>query len=183
MGSHSISASSEGLRAAMDDVRRLVQALRLASRAAERQLGISGAQLFVLQRLGEHPGASVNALAGHTATHQSSVSVVVRRLLERGLVERSPSAEDRRRAVLTLSPRGRALLRRAPASPGATLQAALARLSPTARHGFARGLSALLAELGASHLSPALFFEDEVRATKNPTKQSTKNPPKKKARP
>jgi MarR family transcriptional regulator, lower aerobic nicotinate degradation pathway regulator len=165
MGSHAT-------QPVMDDVRRLVQALRLSARAAERELGISGAQLFVLQRLGEHPGASVNALAGHTATHQSSVSVVVRRLLERGLVARTPAPEDRRRAVLTLTPRGRALLARAPSSPGATLQAALSRLPPTTRGGLARGLSALLAELGATHLPPALFFEDEAQApTRSPKKK------------
>ncbi|MBF5041583.1 MarR family transcriptional regulator [Aggregicoccus sp. 17bor-14] len=147
----------------MDDVRRLVQALRLTASAAERQLGISGAQLFVLQRLGEHPGASVGELAVHTATHQSSVSVVAKRLIARGLVARGHADGDRRRAVLTLTPRGRTLLARAPASPGAALQAALAQLTPTVRRGLSRGLGALLAELGASHLAPALFFEEESR--------------------
>jgi len=163
MGSHALSAAaSTEVHAALDDVRRLVQALRRSAGAAQRQLGISGAQLFVLQRLAEHPGASVGELAQHTATHQSSVSVVARRLIERGLVLRAPSPTDRRRAVLRLTPRGHALLRHAPASPGESLQAALSRLPSPTRRGLALGLRALLAELGASHLAPSLLFEDEA---------------------
>ena len=163
MGSHTISPALSALEvhAALDDVRRLVQVLRRSAGAAQRQLGISGAQLFVLQRLAEHPGASVGELAEHTATHQSSVSVVARRLIERGLVQRAPSLEDRRRVVLRLTPRGHALLRRAPASPGESLQAALSSLPSPTRRGLAHGLRALLQELGASHLPPSLLFEDE----------------------
>src|SRR5262245_40728501 len=55
MGSHSIEshASREGgdLRAILDGLRRVVQVLRESSRAAERRIGLSSAQLFVLQRL------------------------------------------------------------------------------------------------------------------------------------
>ncbi len=61
----------------LDAIRRIVQALRESSRAAEKRVGLSGAQLFVLQTLGESPGLSLNELAERTRTHQSSVSVVV----------------------------------------------------------------------------------------------------------
>jgi DNA-binding MarR family transcriptional regulator len=59
----------------LDAVRRIVQALRESSRQAERQVGLSGAQLFVLQKLAESPASSVNELAARTHTHQSSVSL------------------------------------------------------------------------------------------------------------
>ena len=39
------------VHAAMNGIRRIVRALRLSSRAAEKALGVSGAQLFVLQQL------------------------------------------------------------------------------------------------------------------------------------
>jgi len=55
-----------------------VQALRVSSRAAERDVGLSAAQLFVLDRLaGADQALCVNELAQRTLTHQSSVSVVV----------------------------------------------------------------------------------------------------------
>src|SRR5881296_2175368 len=62
----------------LDSIRRLVRLLRLADRAAQNELGLSGAQLFVLQELGKTPSLSLNELAERTRTDQSSVSVVER---------------------------------------------------------------------------------------------------------
>src|SRR3954468_1561265 len=81
----------------MDGIRSVVRALRLNTRAIEKQLGISLAQLWVLQILGERSAESLNELAVATATHQSSVSVVVRRLVERELVTRTTAQSDKRR--------------------------------------------------------------------------------------
>ena len=84
MGTH----TSDGLdvQAILDAVRHVVQALRESSRLAERQVGLTGAQLFVLQKLAESPALSVNELAERTHTHQRSVSTVVSRLVDRRLV-------------------------------------------------------------------------------------------------
>src|SRR3954465_15186110 len=102
------------LRHALDAFRRIVQMLRTGSGEAERRLGLSSAQLFALQRLAASPGASVNELAARTFTHQSSVSVVVQHLVERGLVAKGPGKDDRRRVQLAVTAAGKALLRRAP---------------------------------------------------------------------
>ena len=72
----------------LDAIRRLVRHLRLADRAAQGELGISGAQLFVLVELGKTGSLSLNDLAARTRTDQSSVSVVVSRLVDAGLVTR-----------------------------------------------------------------------------------------------
>src|SRR4051812_20947428 len=58
----------------MDAVRAIVRALRINTRAIELKIGISLAQLFVLQQVAERPAESLNDLAERTATHQSSVS-------------------------------------------------------------------------------------------------------------
>src|SRR5438094_8157353 len=95
MGAHTIRRSGE-VRAVLDAIRRIVRTLHQSSRAAEKSFGLSGAQLFVLQTLAESPGLSLNGLAAETHTHQSSVSTVVSRLVERGLVLRTPAADDAR---------------------------------------------------------------------------------------
>src|SRR5205814_2997070 len=95
----------------MNAVRSVVRALRLNTRSIEGKLGISLAQLFVLQQLAEKPADSLNELAERTATHQSSVSVVVRRLVERGFVTRVAASADRRRVQIALTPEGENLLR------------------------------------------------------------------------
>src|ERR1041384_4256440 len=84
----------------LDSIRRLVRLLRLADRAAQNELGLSGAQLFVLQELGKTPSLSLNELAERTRTDQSSVSVVVTRLVAAGLVARDRDSRDARRLVL-----------------------------------------------------------------------------------
>jgi DNA-binding MarR family transcriptional regulator len=115
----------------MDGIRAVVRALRLNTRAIEKQLGISLAQLWVLQILEQKPADSLNELAVATATHQSSVSVVVSRLVDRGLVSRDASIEDSRRVSISITPPGRQVLRRAPEQAAqARLLAGLREISP-----------------------------------------------------
>lgn len=166
MGSHinrAEGAEQGEVREVMDGIRRLVRLLRVSARASERLVGISGAQLFVLQQLAEAGPCSINTLAEATLTHQSSVSVVVARLIERGFVTRRPSPEDGRRVEVSLAPAGRALLREAPPMAQAQLIAGLRRLEPDVREGLSRGLSALVSELGLDGDSPPLFFEEEPK--------------------
>jgi DNA-binding MarR family transcriptional regulator len=94
-------------------------------------MGISLAQLFVLQQLAERPAESLNELAERTATHQSSVSVVVRRLVDRGFVSRTASAADKRRIEIAVTPDGRALLSGAPTTIQSQLMKGLRAMSPS----------------------------------------------------
>ncbi|NUN05876.1 MAG: MarR family transcriptional regulator [Bdellovibrio sp.] len=87
----------------MDCIRQIFKALRVSSSQFEKELGLSAAQIFVLKKLKEEPGLSINDLADRTTTHQSSVSVVVKKLEEQGLVLRATSQEDSRRVVVSLS--------------------------------------------------------------------------------
>jgi MarR family transcriptional regulator, lower aerobic nicotinate degradation pathway regulator len=165
MGSQSMSSHASrpnDLGTILDSIRDLVRALRRTSQAAERDLGISGAQLFVLQTLGASAGPmSVNDLAEATLTHQSSVSVVVRKLVERGLVQRRRARDDARRLELEPTAAGHALLRQAPPTAQQRLVEATRRLPPGTRTVLAEGLAALVAEMRpAGELAP-MFFEEE----------------------
>src|SRR5262245_50555306 len=102
------------LNGVVNSLRRITQAIRLSSSVVQDTLGITGAQLFVLQQLAECPGASLRELADRTLTDQSSVSVVVSRLVEAGHIARRTSQSDGRRTELTLTETGRALIDRAP---------------------------------------------------------------------
>src|SRR4051794_18138023 len=118
----------EEVQSVLDSIRRIVRVLRIASRAAEKEVGLSGAQLFVLHRLAEEPAMSLNELAGRTKTHQSSVSVVVQRLVDRELVVRDRSPADARRVALSLTPAAKALLKKAPGAAQEQLIEALTRM-------------------------------------------------------
>src|SRR5437764_3615328 len=136
MGPH----PSSDLRVAIEAFRRIVQALRASSLDAERRLGLIAAQLFALQQVAVQPGASVNELAARTFTHQSSVSVVVARLVERRLVAKVASRADRRRVRLAITDAGRAVLRRSPEPIQEKLLAGIAALPATARRRLAAAL-------------------------------------------
>ncbi len=152
-------AKDEEVTAVFDPLRRLVHALHVASRETERRLGVTGAQLFVLTQLRATPSLSINALAEPTMTHQSTVSVVVRRLVRRRLVKEVRAQDDARRVELTLTAAGIALLKRAPEVLQVRLANAIGALGAPQRRALANGLEHLVNELGVGNAPPAMFFE------------------------
>ncbi|UQA63848.1 MarR family transcriptional regulator [Polyangium aurulentum] len=162
----------------MDAIRRLVRFLRLASRAAEAHTGVSGAQLFVVQSLAEGPVSSMAELAARTLTDPSSVSTVVARLVDRGLVARHPSREDRRRVEIALTAKGRAVVEHAPELAQHRILAAIAKMPAARRRSLARTFEELVREIGAETIEPKMFFEDEPPSTretkKKPATKATK---------
>jgi len=156
MGSH-ISARARETRAVLDGIRRIVRALHESSRAAEKHIGLSGAQLFVLATLAEFPAMSLNDLAARTHTHQSSVSTVVSRLVDAGLVLRAPSPRDARRLELRLSEKGRRLVVKAPNAAQARLIHAIDHLPAPSRRELAQSLTALTAAMDLTG-QPEMFF-------------------------
>lgn len=150
----------------MDAIRAVVRALRINTRAIELEIGISLAQLFVLQQVAHRPATSLNDLAERTATHQSSVSVVVRRLVDRGLVTRRPDTTDKRRVQIELTPAGEQLLVGAPETIQIRLMTALEQLIPAERKQLAQLLTKWLDAAKINYASPPMLDEadDEVGA-------------------
>ena len=165
-----LSASQEALAPSNDDailrsmnaVRSIVRALRVNTRAIEVQTGISLAQLFVLQQLAERPAHSLNDLAARTATHQSSVSVVVRRLVERGLATRVTAPTDKRRIEITVTESGREMLAGAPTTIQAQLVRGLGALSAAERQGLADLIERWLAGASINITTPPMLGEDDI---------------------
>jgi len=147
-------------RHVLNSLRQIVRSLRVSSREAEQQVGLSGAQLFVLQCLARQSPCSVNELAAATATDQSSVSVVVSRLVSRGYVKRATSKLDRRSVELSLSPAGRTLLLSAPEATQDRLLAALCKLKKTELTQLAALLGKVVDLAEVSEQAPTLFFEE-----------------------
>lgn len=135
---------SEDVGIILDSLRSIVRELRLASREAEQRVGVHGAQLHALRQLADSPSTSLTELAARTHTDISSVSVVVSRLVEQGLVARKSSDGDRRRLSLGLTARGRAVLRKAPETGMSRLLSAASKLSDREIHAVATGLAKLV---------------------------------------
>lgn len=137
-------ATHSDLSRVLDSIRAIVRTLRLSGRASEHTLGVNGAQLFVLQKLGEDSAQSLAELATRTRTDPSSVSVVVSRLVARGLVSREASTDDARRVTISLTASGRGLLRRAPRAAQTQLMNAAGELPARQLRALADGLAELV---------------------------------------
>jgi len=173
-------AAGEDAKAVLDAFRRIVRDLRVSSRLAERTAGLTAAQLFVLEKLAEQEheggargsgrgrgrgnggdeGISLNELAERTLTHQSSVSVVVQRLVTRGLVRRRTSPRDARRIELSLTPAGRNVLRKSPEVTQHRLLKAFGAMPRGDRRRLANLMEELVRRMGLAD-EPAMMMEDE----------------------
>ena len=150
------------VNAIMDSFRRIVHALRSSHRAAGH-LDLTGAQLFVLVALGSAAGGpiGVKELADKTRTDPSTVSVVVGRLVNRGLVKRVRSASDTRRVELSLTARGRAALRKTPTTVAQSkLADALGRLSKADAATMKRTLKHIVEMMGEADAPATMLFDD-----------------------
>ena len=112
MGKRSQAASDA--KAILNRIRQLVRALRAFEKETQRRFGLGAAQMFIVHVLGSEDDLSLNELADRTATDQSSASLAVGRLVEDRYVRRTTSTDDRRHVRLSLTAKGRALVRRSP---------------------------------------------------------------------
>ena len=144
----------------LDAIRRLVRLLRLADRAVQSELGLSGAQLFVLHELGKTPSLSLSELADRTRTDQSSVSVVVTRLVDSGYVTRDRDKRDARRLVLNLTKSGRAVAEKSPPVAQEQIIEVLERMSATDRRRFADLFTRLIEEMSEGRGAAPMMFEE-----------------------
>ncbi|OIQ77565.1 MarR family protein [mine drainage metagenome] len=143
----------------MDALRRIVQALRQSSAHSEQSSNVTGAQALVLKHVAAREGLSVNELAGLTFTHQSTVSEVVSRLENRGLVVRVRAQDDGRRCELRLTDDGKAAVRNTTVTAQEKLMLALQELPPRTVSDLANGLEALIGAAGMAEEPPIMFFE------------------------
>jgi DNA-binding MarR family transcriptional regulator len=139
----------------------LVHALHVSSRGSEERVGLTGAQLFVLQKLDETDSLTVNELATRTHTHQSTVSVVVSKLVEKGLVSRIRSLEDARVQVLSITKQGLEKLRISPETVQDKLIRAIAKLPKKDRSLLSTLLTRILVEADLAGVAPELFLENK----------------------
>lgn len=74
-------------------------------------MGIAQPQLRMLFQVRAHPNIDLRSLAGQLSISPSAASQQVDKLVERGLIERTPDPADRRRLQLNLTDLGRAATR------------------------------------------------------------------------
>jgi len=99
---------------ALTSLRRILRVTELCSRELARKSELTTSQLLVLRYLGENGAALPSAIAKSIDLKQATVTVLVNKLEDAGLVTRRRDTEDRRRVWIALTDGGQATLEKSP---------------------------------------------------------------------
>lgn len=116
---------------------RIEHGLQSKSKQMEAAIGITGPQRLVLKIVDQFPGLSAGELAHIIRLHPSTITGIVQRLVDKGLLARDGDAADRRRVQLRVCREAKRFTRR---SSGA-IESAIARVlagMPSAHVGLTR---------------------------------------------
>lgn len=119
--------------------------LQSTSKRMNATIGLTGPQRLVIRMTGKFPGISAGELAQILHVHKSSLTGVLQRLEERGILKRTADPEDGRRAIFSLTAKGRELDSLRAGTVEQAVRRALARLSRT-KIDAARGVLETIAE-------------------------------------
>ncbi len=122
--------------------------LQSASKRMEAEVGITGPQRLVVRMVGRYPGATPGALAGILRLHPSTLTGVLRRLEDRGVIARARGDRDRRQARLLLTSHGRAIDRRHAGTVEDAVRKALSGIPPDHLQATTAVLTILASALG-----------------------------------
>jgi DNA-binding MarR family transcriptional regulator len=135
----------------LDTLKKLRIVIRAAQRHSawiEKQCGVSGAQLWIMQELQDTPGLRVGEIANRLAIHQTTVSNLLESLEKRQYVVKKRDPKDQRAVQLELSAEGNALLLHAPKPARGLLPEALRHLGERELAMLNEGLQGLLDSIG-----------------------------------
>lgn len=169
-------AAIDDAKAILNRIRQLVRTLRSFEKQAQSRFGFGAAQMFILHVLQHEDNLSLNDLADRTATDQSSASLAAGKLVSDGYIRRTPSKEDRRQVCLSLTAKGRALVRKAPPAAQERIMESVQAMRPSDR----THLMALLDNLISGMLpandgrSPMLFQDEQSTPRKAARKRGAR---------
>lgn len=163
-----VSASKRGALPDTSDVTAIVQTMHRITRAIElysqdvvRSFGLTGPQLWALKNLLRDGPLTPGQLARSLAVDQSSVSGLLKRLEQKGLVTRARAAEDGRSVRIHLSPAGRSLAQRAPEAAQGRLLHALKDMPGTRVRTLRKSVEILVASMELGDVEARFFFSDD----------------------
>jgi MarR family transcriptional regulator, 2-MHQ and catechol-resistance regulon repressor len=103
---HSKAAAKEGFLPLIRELVRAYQALYNYSALHIRELGLTPSQFDVISTLGNTPGMSMNKLGEKTLITKGTLTGIIDRLEQKGLVRREVPEENRRSFTIVLTTEG-----------------------------------------------------------------------------
>jgi DNA-binding MarR family transcriptional regulator len=95
-------------------LRQIIRAIDLHSKRLERESGLTGPQLLVMQLIGASGETTAGVIARKVSLSQATVTSILDRLERKELLKRERNAEDKRKVMVTLTEAGGKALEKAP---------------------------------------------------------------------
>lgn len=113
-------------------LRKIIRSINLESKKIQKEFGISIPQLLVLQFLSNQQEyrASAKDIKNYINLNASTVSGMVYRIEEKGLIAILPNSKDKRGMFVTLTAKGAELLKESPTTLQEKMSKRLMKLSP-----------------------------------------------------
>lgn len=142
--------------------------LQRASKRLTRELGVTGPQRLAVRVIATTPGMAPQDVAAALHLHKSTVTGILQRLEEQGLIRRSADPSDRRRARLHLTPEGEQISQARGPTIERAVQSALKPLPGHALDAARQVLSGVAAQLEAATARRRPLSRRRRRPTRRP---------------
>lgn len=121
--------------------------IRQQFREVEQNCGVTGSQLWILREVDKTPDIGVSVLAERLSIHQSTCSLLVEKLVTRGLINKQRSQADQRRVGLCITQEASNILKKAPGPAEGILPEALQALPESALQSLDSALIEVIGQL------------------------------------
>lgn len=95
-------------------LRQIIRAIDLHSKKLERDSGLTGPQLLVMQLISTHGEITSGVIAREVSLSQATVTSILDRLERKGMLKRERSTTDKRKVIVSLTEEGVIALEKAP---------------------------------------------------------------------
>ncbi len=95
-------------------LRQIIRAIDLHSKHIERESGLTGPQLLVMQSISKKDIVTAGLIAREVNLSQATVTTILDRLEKKAYVTRERSLEDKRKVMIGLTEAGELILKQAP---------------------------------------------------------------------
>jgi MarR family transcriptional regulator, organic hydroperoxide resistance regulator len=145
----------------MQFLRRIFKALQDYSQEVSSSFGISGPQLWALKILSQEGGLNLGHLSSKMYLRPSTVTGVIDRLENKGLVVRTRDPDDRRVVKVKLTPAGEDQVKKAPNPVQGKMIYGLRKLNKNELNVIHESVKRLTVIAEAENVKATFFFDQE----------------------
>lgn len=148
-------AMADRTEEALISLRQILRATEIGSRALAKASGLNPSQLILLNVVAAGGDTSAGALAREISLSQATVTTLIDKLVDRGLVARHRDQTDKRRIYIELTEEGKATLDHAPDSLQSRFETRFSKLEAWEQSFLIAALERISAMLDAEKLDAA----------------------------